>query len=104
MLNSEIRNILFGALTILLIGLISFNGGISFFVYPVLLFIYSWVLFYGCAYIGSNFFLPVICASRHYPKRNCPDFDDGRPLTIQGNSGHSTGEKVKAAFFASAAG
>ena len=77
MLNFRNTNIFFGSLVILLIGLHIFHGGIPFLVYPALLLIYSWVLFYGCAYVGSNFFLPVICASTTGKKEIALSFDDG---------------------------
>ncbi|HWK03006.1 MAG TPA: polysaccharide deacetylase family protein [Puia sp.] len=100
MLNFRNTNILFGALTILLIGLHIFHGGISFFVYPVLLFIYSWVLFYGCAYVGSNFFLPVICAAKTDKKEIALSFDDGPAADYTGEIlAILREEKVPAAFF-----
>ncbi|HEX9512904.1 MAG TPA: polysaccharide deacetylase family protein [Puia sp.] len=100
MLNFRNTNILFGALAILLIGFHIFHGGISFFFYPALLFIYSWVLFYGCAYVGSNFFLPVICSSTTGRKEIALSFDDGpAPSYTPEILAILREEAVKAAFF-----
>jgi peptidoglycan/xylan/chitin deacetylase (PgdA/CDA1 family) len=77
MLNFRNTNIFFAALLILIIGLHITHGGISFFIYPALLVVYSLVLFYGCYYVGSNFFIKVICSSSTDRKEIALSFDDG---------------------------
>ena len=76
MLNFRNTNILFTVLLILTI-LFHILHGITFFIYPVLLIVYSLVLFYGCYYVGSNFFIPVICSSSTDKKVIALSFDDG---------------------------
>ncbi len=51
--------------------------GIPAFVYLVLVLIYSLIVFYGCVYIDSNFFLPVICSAHTTEKIIAISFDDG---------------------------
>lgn len=99
MLNFRNTNISF---IILLIFVIGYN-----FIYPVhpliyvfLIFAYSVVVFYGCYYIRSNFFINVICSAKTNEKVIAISFDDG-PAT------NYTGEileilkanNIKAAFF-----
>ena len=99
MLNFRNTNILFTALLILAI-LFQFLHGITFFIYPVLGFVYSLVLFYGCYYIGSNFFIPVICSFPTDKKVIALSFDDG-PATDYTPEilAILRREAVKAAFF-----
>lgn len=99
MLNFRNTNILFTALLILAI-LFHILHGITFFIYPVLGFVYSLVLFYGCYYIGSNFFIPVICSFPTDKKVIALSFDDG-PATDYTPEilAILRGEAVKAAFF-----
>jgi len=99
MLNFRNTNILFSVGLIALIGC-NFFYKIPFYIYPALLFIYSLVLFYGCYFVHSNFFLPVICSAATAKKEMALSFDDGPAvaytpeiLTILRE------EKVKAAFF-----
>jgi len=99
MLNFRNTNILFSVGLIALIGC-NFFYKIPFYIYPALLFIYSLVLFYGCYFVFSNFFLPVICSATTTKKEIALSFDDGPAiaytpeiLTILRE------EKVTAAFF-----
>ncbi|HTI11538.1 MAG TPA: polysaccharide deacetylase family protein [Puia sp.] len=99
MLNFRNTNILFTALLVTLIGL-NLSHHIPFFVYLLLLLIYSWVLFYGCAYIGSNFFLKVICSANTDRKEIALSFDDGPAISYTPEIlAILDAEDVKAAFF-----
>jgi peptidoglycan/xylan/chitin deacetylase (PgdA/CDA1 family) len=80
MLNFRNTNILFAGL----LGLIIWQHiteGISWWSYLVVIFIYSLILFYGCYYIGSNFFMRVMCSLKTNKKIIAITFDDG-PDTI----------------------
>jgi peptidoglycan/xylan/chitin deacetylase (PgdA/CDA1 family) len=76
MLTFKNTNIVFIALLIILI---SYNlvYAISFFLYVILFISYSLILFYGCYYIGSNFFINVICSAKTNKKQIAISFDDG---------------------------
>src|ERR1700733_14046348 len=76
MLSFKNTNIVFIGLLIILIGC-SYMYAISFYAYVILLFLYSLILFYGCYYIGSNFFIKVICAAVTDKKQIAISFDDG---------------------------
>lgn len=76
MLNFRNTNILFVGL----LGLIAWGHiteGASVWSYIVLIFVYSLILFYGCYYIGSNFFMPVMCSAKTNEKIIALTFDDG---------------------------
>ncbi|HEX8022626.1 polysaccharide deacetylase family protein [Mucilaginibacter sp.] len=80
MLNFRNTNILFVGL----LGLIAWEHiteGVSWWSYLILAFIYSLILFYGCYYIGSNFFMRVMCAAKTSKKVIAITFDDG-PDTV----------------------
>ena len=51
--------------------------GIPFFVYALLVLVYSGIVFYGCYFVDSNFFLPVICSAITDKKEIAISFDDG---------------------------
>ena len=51
--------------------------GISVWWYVLLAFVYSLVLFYGSYYVGSNFYIPVICSTNTSEKQIAISFDDG---------------------------
>jgi len=51
--------------------------GLPFYIYPLLLILYSLVVFYGCYYIGSNFFIKIICSANTDQKEIAISFDDG---------------------------
>ena len=99
MLNFRNTNIVF----LCLLGVITFihiTSGISSLFYLLLFVVYSLIVFYGCYYIGSNFFIKVICAADTDKKEIAITFDDGPSLQytpqildlLQINN-------VKAAFF-----
>ena len=76
MLTFRNTNIFFLALLISLIGL-DILYPIPLFVYPLLFFAYSGILFYGCYFVHSNFFLPVICSGPPTRRQIALSFDDG---------------------------
>ena len=99
MLNFRNTNICFIILLVIFIGL-DIYAGIPFFIYPLLLLVYSGIVFYGCYFVDSNFFLPVICSAKTDNKEIAISFDDGpanqyTPEILQVLNEHG----VKAAFF-----
>jgi len=99
MLTFRNTNIFFSVLLITLITLDLFYR-ISFFVYPLLLFAYSGILFYGCYFVHSNFFLPVICSGPTVKKQIALSFDDGPAIAYTPEIvGILREERVEAAFF-----
>jgi peptidoglycan/xylan/chitin deacetylase (PgdA/CDA1 family) len=76
MLTFKNTTIVFIIALIILIGCnIVFSTSIFFYV--TLAFIYSLILFYGCYYIGSNFFIKVVCSAETGKKQIAISFDDG---------------------------
>lgn len=99
MLNFRNSNIFFIILLVFVVG-VHINNGLSFFVYPALLFAYSLVVFYGCYFVDSNFFLPVICSSKTTNKEIAISFDDGPANKFTSEILRVLQEhNVKAAFF-----
>ena len=83
----------------LLIGL-HVKYGIPVYLFPLLFVIYSLIVFYGCYYIGSNFFIKVVCSADTDKKEIAISFDDGpvtnfTPQILQ----LLKEENIKAAFF-----
>jgi peptidoglycan/xylan/chitin deacetylase (PgdA/CDA1 family) len=76
MLNFRTANILFVILLALIIGADRLDG-ISAYAYIALLIVYGLALFYGCYYVGSNFFIKVICSAKTDKKVIAISFDDG---------------------------
>lgn len=99
MLNYRNTNIVF---LLLLLALLagSFRMPVSWWVWVLLLLAYSLVLFYGSYYVGSNFFMKVLCRGKGDRPWIALSFDDGP-------AGNYTAEimdvleekKVAAAFF-----
>jgi peptidoglycan-N-acetylglucosamine deacetylase len=79
MLNFRNTNIFFIVLLIVLIG-VNIKYGLPFYIYPLLLVIYSLIVFYGCYYVGSNFFIKIVCSAITTKKEIAISFDDG-PVT-----------------------
>ena len=79
MLNFRNTNIFFSVLLGLLIG-IQLKYGLPFYFYPLLVIVYSLVVFYGCYYIGSNFFIKIICSANTDQREIAISFDDGPAL------------------------
>jgi peptidoglycan-N-acetylglucosamine deacetylase len=79
MLNFRNTNIFFVLLLLLLIGL-HIKYGLPWFIYPLLFVAYSLIVFYGCYYVGSNFFIKIVCSANTTKKEIAISFDDG-PVT-----------------------
>ncbi len=99
MLTFGRTNIIFGialALSIVLYFFYSF----PFWIFGLLLFLYSLILFYGCYYIRSGFFMPVICSLPGKNKQIVLSFDDGpHPQTTGRILDILEKHKAKAVFF-----
>jgi peptidoglycan/xylan/chitin deacetylase (PgdA/CDA1 family) len=76
MLNFRNTNVLFIILLILAI-IADIKFGISVFVYIALALVYGLIIFYGCYYVGSNFFIPIVCSAKTDKKVIAISFDDG---------------------------
>jgi len=76
MLTFRNTNILFLIVLVSVIGY-NVNHSISFFCYLVLFIAYSSILFYGSYYIGSSFYLKIICFAKTTKKEIAISFDDG---------------------------
>jgi peptidoglycan/xylan/chitin deacetylase (PgdA/CDA1 family) len=76
MLNFRNTNVLFVGLLLLMIaaGMVYHIPGYIYIALPVT---YLLLLFYGCYYVGSNFFIPVICSAQTEKKVIALSFDDG---------------------------
>lgn len=80
MLNFRNMNVLFIGLLLLSIGA-DFRYGIPWLTYVILFVIYSALLSYGCYYVGSNFFITIVCSARTNEKVVALSFDDGPDAT-----------------------
>lgn len=99
MLNFRNTNIFFITGLIVLIG-IHIRYGLPFYVYLLVLLAYSLIVFYGCYYIGSNFFVKVICSAQTEKKEIAISFDDGPSQQYTPDILRLLKEEdVKAAFF-----
>jgi peptidoglycan/xylan/chitin deacetylase (PgdA/CDA1 family) len=76
MLNFRNTNIFFSILLIVLIG-VHIKYGLPFYIYPLLFIAYSLIVFYGCYYVGSNFFIKIVCSASTDKKEIAISFDDG---------------------------
>ena len=76
MLNFRNTNIFFTVLLVVLIG-VQVKYGLPVYIYSLLLIVYSLIVFYGCYYIGSNFFINIICSADTNQKEIAISFDDG---------------------------
>jgi len=99
MLNFRNTNIFFISLLIVLIA-VHIKAGLPFYIYPLLFVVYLLIVFYGCYYVGSNFFIKIICAAKTDKKEIAISFDDG-PAT---NYTHEIlqllkQDNIKATFF-----
>lgn len=99
MLNFRNINIVFFSLLIVFIGY-DVQVGIPWYVYLIAFIMYSAILFYGCYYVGSQFFIKVVCAAKTNRKEIAISFDDG-PVATNTNDILEilAKEKVKATFF-----
>jgi peptidoglycan/xylan/chitin deacetylase (PgdA/CDA1 family) len=99
MLNFRNTNIFFISLLAILIGL-HVQYGLPIFLYYLLLIAYSLIVFWGCYYVGSNFFIKIVCKAITDKKEIAISFDDGpaENYTQQILAILNT-ENVKATFF-----
>jgi peptidoglycan-N-acetylglucosamine deacetylase len=99
MLNFRNTNIFFIAVLAILIGM-HVKYGLPIFVYCLLLIAYSLIVFWGCYYVGSNFFIKIVCKANTDKKEIAISFDDGpaENYTQQILSILKT-EDIKATFF-----
>ena len=99
MLNFRNTNIFFIILLFILIG-VHIKFSLPPYVYLLLFIVYSLIVFWGCYYVGSNFFIKIICKAKTDKKEIAISFDDGpavnyTPEILQ----VLKNEKVKATFF-----
>jgi peptidoglycan-N-acetylglucosamine deacetylase len=99
MLKFRNTNIAFLLLLTILVVL-DITYGISFLFYIGLVIIYSFFLFYGSAYVNSDFYFKVICSGKTNEKEIAISFDDGpmpeyTPLILETLRKY----EVKATFF-----
>jgi peptidoglycan/xylan/chitin deacetylase (PgdA/CDA1 family) len=99
MLNFRNTNIFFIALLAILIG-VHVQYGLPYYIYPLLFVVYSFIVSWGCYYVGSNFFIKIVCKANTDKKEIAISFDDGpaenytqKILAILNT------ENVKATFF-----
>jgi peptidoglycan-N-acetylglucosamine deacetylase len=76
MLTFKTTTIIFILLLAVLTGL-DITYEISFFFYAGLIIVYTLFLFYGSAYINSNFYFKVVCEGKTDKKEIAISFDDG---------------------------
>jgi len=69
-------NMLFISLLLLIVAA-EIVYDVPYYVYIVLPGVYLLLLSYGCYYVGSNFFIPVICSAQTGKKVIALSFDDG---------------------------
>jgi peptidoglycan-N-acetylglucosamine deacetylase len=99
MLNFRNTNIFFIALLAILIGG-HVKYGLHGYAYCLLFIAYSLIVFWGCYYVGSNFFIKIICKGETDKKEIAISFDDGpaenyTPQILE----ILKAEQVKATFF-----
>ena len=99
MLNFRNTNIFFIALLAILIG-VHVQYGLPIYIYPLLFVVYSLIVFWGCYYVGSNFFIKIVCKATTDKKEIAISFDDG-PAENYTNEILAVlkAEQVKATFF-----
>lgn len=99
MLNFKNTNIVFILLVLLLAGLAT-RYSVPVYVFELTAFVYSVVLFYGSYYVGSNFFMKVLCSAGTTTRQIAISFDDG---PAQAHTGAILDvlrtSRVQAAFF-----
>lgn len=76
MLNFRNTTVVFFVLLALYIYL-QVQQGWPWYGYYILIVVYTLLLFYGSFYIGSNFYMPVVCAGDPGTKQIAISFDDG---------------------------
>ena len=76
MLNFRNTNIIFFSLAVVSVGLYFLNYVPGYLIFTFII-VYAVILFYGCYYIGSNFFIKVVCSLKTTEKVIAISFDDG---------------------------
>lgn len=76
MLNFRTTNIAF-IIAVLVIAAFATRYPVPLYIYPLLLIVYLSTLFYGSYYVGSNFFMKVLCRGSQQLKQIAISFDDG---------------------------
>jgi len=76
MLNFRNTNIVFIIIVLATMGLAA-RYAVHWYVYLVIALVYSLILFYGSYYVGSNFFMKVLCHANTSTKQIAISFDDG---------------------------
>lgn len=76
MLNFRNTNIFFVAV---LAGLIAVHVkyGLHVYIYLLLFIAWSFIVFWGCIHVSSNFFIPIVCKAETDKKEIAISFDDG---------------------------
>ena len=83
----------------MLIG-VHIKTGLPVYIYPLLFITYSLLVFYGCYYVGSNFFIKIVCSANTENKEIAISFDDGPAVNFTPEILHLLKqENIKAAFF-----
>ncbi|HMJ45764.1 MAG TPA: polysaccharide deacetylase family protein [Ferruginibacter sp.] len=99
MLNFRNTNILFICLLIAAI-VAHLNYSLPLYIYLLLIIAYSMVVFYGCCFIVSNFFIKVTCSANTGKKEIAITFDDGPAINYTPQIlGLLKNHNIKAAFF-----
>jgi len=76
MLNFRNTNIIF-ILALVVIAALATRYPVPLYSYPILLLAYLGILFYGSYYVGSNFFMKVLCRGNRQARQIAISFDDG---------------------------
>ena len=76
MLNFRNTNIVFIIIVLITMALAA-RYTVPLYVYLVIALLYSLLLFYGSYYVGSNFFMKVLCHANNNEKQIAISFDDG---------------------------
>lgn len=76
MLNFKNTNIAFIIIVLSIAGLAT-RYYVPVFVYVVIVLVYALLLFYGSYYVGSNFFMKVLCQAKTNAMQIAISFDDG---------------------------
>jgi peptidoglycan/xylan/chitin deacetylase (PgdA/CDA1 family) len=76
MLNFKTTNIVL-IISLLFIAGFNMRYAVPWYTYAIVLLVYSLLLFYGSYYVGSNFFMKVLCSADISAKQIAISFDDG---------------------------
>ena len=93
MLNFRNTNIFFISLLAILIG-VHVKYGLPVFAYFILLIAYSLILFWGCYYVGSNFFIKIVCKAETDKKEIAISFDDGNFFSLSISAANNREKKT----------